>query len=128
MYGFLADAVVLFHFAFVLFAIGGALLVFRWKWLALLHLPCFLWAAGISFGGWICPLTPLENDLRAQAGAATYEVSFVDHYIMPILYPEGLTRPIQIGLGAFILLLNITLYALLIYRLRHRRCVQNTSL
>jgi hypothetical protein len=118
IYRFLADALVVFHFAFVGFVIFGGLLVVRWPRMALLHLPAAAWGVFIEWSGLICPLTPLENHLRELGGRAAYSGGFVDHYIMPVLYPDGLTRNIQFVLGAGILLLNITLYTITIRRYR----------
>src|SRR5688572_5932123 len=91
-YKFLADAVIVFHFAFVGFVLLGGLLVLRWRRVMWVHLPCVAWGIWIELSHGLCPLTPLENDLRELAGGSTYEGGFVDHYIMPILYPVGLTH------------------------------------
>lgn len=117
----LADAVTLVHFGFVLFVAAGGFLVLRWPVLAWLHVPCFVWGALISFAGWICPLTPLENHFRRLAGQEGYETGFVEHYIIPILYPGALTRGIQVGLGVAVLLVNGAIYARLLFRMRRRR-------
>jgi len=116
-----ADAVVLIHFGFVLFVVLGGGLVLHWPRLAWLHLPAVAWGALVEFTGWICPLTPLEQSLRAAAGEASYTGGFVDHYLIPLLYPEGLTRSIQLALGAVVLLVNGTVYGLLLYRRAKRR-------
>jgi hypothetical protein len=110
VYRLLADLVVLVHFAFVVFVVAGALLVLRWRRLAWIHVPVAAWGALIEFGGWICPLTPLENWLRQQGGAAGYGGGFVEHYIIPVLYPGHLTRGIQIALGMAVLVLNGGIY------------------
>jgi hypothetical protein len=110
----LADAVLLLHGLFILFAVLGGLLVWRWPRLAWLHLPAAAWAAWVVSAGWICPLTPLENALRRSAGEAGYSGGFVEHYLLGLIYPEGLTRPVQIALGLGVVLLNAVLYALLI--------------
>lgn len=112
----MADAVVVLHLLFVVFAVAGGLLVLRWRWVAWLHLPAAAWAAAIEFGGGICPLTPLENWLRAGEGAPTYSGDFVTHYILPVLYPAELTRELQIVFGTIVLLLNSGVYGYLIYR------------
>ena len=108
LYGILADLVVIAHFVFVLFAIFGGFLVLKWGHCAWIHLPVVLWAAGIEFGGWICPLTPLENWLRGKSGAIGYDSGFVEHYILPLLYPTALTRNLQITFGILILCINTT--------------------
>lgn len=106
--------------SFVLFVVCGGLLALRWRWLIWLHLPAALWGAAIEFGGWICPLTPLENRLRAAAGEGTYAGDFIAHYLSAALYPAGLTRAAQIGLGALVVALNLLAYGL-VWR-RRRRC------
>jgi hypothetical protein len=114
-----ADAVLVIHFAFVAFAVLGGFLVLRWPRLAWIHLPAVAWGALIEFGGWICPLTPLEVSLRRAAGQAGYSGDFVAHYVVALLYPEVLTRPMQIALGALVVLINVLLYAIVV---RHTRC------
>jgi Protein of Unknown function (DUF2784) len=106
-----ADLVVVLHFAFVLFVVLGGLLVLRWPRVMYLHVPAAIWGAVIELTGWICPLTPLENALRASAGQAGYQGGFIEHYILPALYPTALTRNIQLLLGALVLLLNLAIYA-----------------
>lgn len=120
LYRLLADAVVIFHLAFVAFAVGGGLLALRWRWLPWLHLPVLAWAALVEFNGWICPLTPLENWLRAAGGAAGYAGGFIDHYLLPMLYPAQLTRELQWLLGGALVGFNALVYAALLWR-RHRR-------
>ena len=106
----LADTVVLLHLAFVVFAIAGGLLVVRWRWVAWLHVPALAWALLVEAMGWICPLTPLENRLRAAAGEAGYRGDFVAHYLLPVLYPPQLTRELQWLLAAVLLGLNLGAY------------------
>lgn len=106
----LADLVVLLHLAFILFVMLGGLLVLRRRRLMWLHLPVVAWGAAIEFVGWVCPLTPLENHLRAAAGEAGYSGGFVEHYLIPLIYPEGLTRELQWLLGALVLLVNALVY------------------
>lgn len=122
VFAVLAGLVVLLHLAFVAFAAAGALLALRWRWMPWLHLPAASWAAYIELTGGICPLTPLENDLRARAGLDYYSGDFIARYLFPVLYPEGLTRTAQTGIGLTVLLLNIVLYTWLVRRrLSHRR-------
>ena len=111
-----ADAVALLHLAFVLFVVGGGLLVWRWPWLAWLHLPAVAWGALIEFTGWMCPLTPLEQHLRQIVGQAGYAGGFMDHYLRALLYPAGLTREAQWALGAGVLAVNGAVYGLLLGR------------
>ena len=106
----MADAVVLLHLAFVVFVVLGGLAVLRWPRLAWLHLPAAVWGALIEFAGWICPLTPLENFLRERGGEAGYAGGFIDHYITAIIYPDGLTRTMQFGVGGLVLAINAFVY------------------
>ena len=110
LYGALADAVVAVHFLFVLFVLFGGLLVLRWRWVRWLHLPAAAWGALIEFAGWTCPLTPLEKWLRRQGNGAGYEGGFIEHYILPVLYPRALTRNTQLVLGLVVVLLNLFIY------------------
>jgi hypothetical protein len=110
-YRLLADLVLVVHAAFVAFVMLGGLAVLRWPRLAWLHLPVVLWGAGIEFFGGICPLTPLENRWRQLAGDQGYAGGFVDHYIVALLYPDGLTRTIQLALGLLVLVVNVAIYA-----------------
>ncbi|MGH7457752.1 MAG: DUF2784 domain-containing protein [Longimicrobiaceae bacterium] len=119
-YHLLADFTVVLHFGFVLFVVLGGLLLLRWPRVAWLHLPAVAWGALIEFAGWLCPLTPLENRFRRLAGERGYEGGFVEHYLTSILYPSGLTRELQLWLGAGVLLLNAAIYALLWRRRRAR--------
>ncbi|UCC83025.1 MAG: DUF2784 domain-containing protein [Gemmatimonadota bacterium] len=116
LYRALADLVVILHLLFVVFAVGGALLALRWQRAAWVHVPAAIWAALIEFAGWICPLTPLEKWLRIQGGGSGYPGGFVAHYILPILYPRGLTREVQIVLGILVVLINLGIYGWLIGR------------
>lgn len=109
-YRLLADAVVILHLAFVLFVVLGGVAVLQWPRLAWLHVPAAAWGALIEFAGWICPLTPLENFLRERGGEAGYSGGFVDHYITAIIYPHGLTRTMQLGIGALVLAINALVY------------------
>ena len=113
---FAADAVLILHALFVLFAGLGALLVLRWRRVAWLHVPAACWAAWIELSGGICPLTHLENALRTKAGQVGYPGGFVEHYLVPILYPAGLTRETQWMLAALIVGTNVLLYAWLFRR------------
>ena len=115
-YGIIADIVVLIHLAFVIFAaLGGLLFIWR-RWFVWLHLPAFFWAVWIEFTGGICPLTHLENWLRIAAGQGGYEGDFVAAYLLPLLYPAGLTRNIQIILAILVIVINIAIYGLIFYK------------
>ena len=121
LYRLLADSLVLAHFGFVLFVVLGGLLVLRWRRLIWLHLPAAAWGFAIEVFGWICPLTSLENSLRRRAGSAGYDGGFVEHYIIPVLYPPGLTREIQWVLAAIVLGVNAMVYGFLVYRQLRQR-------
>jgi hypothetical protein len=118
IYSTLANVVLALHLGFVLFAVLGGLLVLRRPRIAWLHVPAAAWGAAIEFAGGICPLTPLENRLRALAGEQGYGGGFVEHYLLAWLYPEGLTRDVQFALGAGVLAINAVLYAWLLGRHR----------
>lgn len=107
----MADAVLVLHGLFIVFVLIGALGVARWPWLAWVHLAAVAWAVYVAAAGRICPLTPIENAFRRAAGQAGYNGGFIDHYLLPAIYPDGLTRGVQIGLGVFVLTLNVALYA-----------------
>jgi hypothetical protein len=117
-YRLLADTVVVVHLGFVLFALFGALLAFRWPKTVWLHLPALVWGAYIEFSGRVCPLTPLENWLRRQGGGAGYTSSFIEQYLLPVLYPADLTTNLQLILGSLLVLVNIALYGLLLRKSR----------
>lgn len=110
LYAVAAEAVLLLHSAFILFAVAGGLLVLRWRWLLWLHLPAAGWAALVVIAGWVCPLTPIEQSLRRMAGQDGYGGSFLEHYLLLLIYPPGLTRPLQVGLGALLLAVNLAVY------------------
>ena len=117
----MADAVLVVHLLFIVFAVTGAFAALRWRPLIWVHLPCAIWAVAIEWGGWICPLTPLEVFFRRCAGQAGYAGGFIDHYLLPIIYPHNLTRGIQIGLGIGVLVINLFAYALIVRQIRYRR-------
>jgi hypothetical protein len=115
-----ADAIVVLHAAFVAYACLGGLLAWRHPGYALIHLPALAWSAWVEFTGTICPLTPLENQFRRRAGESDYAGGFVEHYVVPILYPAGLTHDTQVTLGAILVALNVAIYAIAIVRWRGR--------
>ena len=119
IYKLLADVVFLAHLAFVLFVVLGGVAVWWVPKLAWLHLPAVAWGALIEFAGWICPLTPWEQSLRQLAGDRGYRGGFIEHYLLPLLYPQGLTRNVQVVLGVAVLVVNVVAYALIVRR--HRR-------
>jgi hypothetical protein len=120
MYRVLADVVLIVHLVFVALVVFGGLLVLRWPRFMWVHLPIALWGVAIELIGFICPLTPLEVWLREQGGEAGYEGGFIEHYITSFLYPDGLTRGMQVLLGALALLLNAAIYGYLLLRWKRR--------
>jgi hypothetical protein len=116
-----AALVALVHLAFVLFVALGGVLALRWPRVMWLHLPAAAWGVWIEWSGRICPLTPLENALRAEAGLPPYEGDFIARWIFLVLYPQGLTREIQIALGVGVIVLNAIIYAVVMTRTRRRR-------
>jgi len=118
IHSLLADFVVLAHFTFIVFTALGGLLVLRWRGAAWLHLPAVVWGVGIELSGRVCPLTPLENWLRASSGQPGYGGGFIEHYLLPVIYPAALTRETQLGLAAALALANAALY---LFAWRHRR-------
>ncbi len=112
----LADVTVVLHLTFVRFVVVGGFLVLRSYRVAWAHIPAALWGAWIEFAGWVCPLTPLENWLRQRGGQAVYTSSFVDQYVLPILYPPGLSREVQWLLGALVLGINAGVYFVIVRR------------
>ena len=114
LYQVLATFVALLHASFILFVITGGLLVIRWPRLAWIHLPAAIWGMLIEFAGWYCPLTSLENALLRRAGRAGYSGGFVAHYLFAVIYPQGLTRGMEVALGVFVLAVNVSVYSRLI--------------
>jgi hypothetical protein len=110
LYRLLADATLVIHLLFVLFVALGGFLVLRWRKVAWVHLPAAVWGGLIELAGWICPLTPLENLLRRLGGEAGYTGGFIDHYVISLIYPEGLTRSMQLAVGVTVLVVNTAIY------------------
>ena len=121
LFRILADAVMSAHFAFIVFVIFGGLLALKWPKAVWVHLPCFLWGVTIITAGWVCPLTPLEQHLRRAAGQAGYEDSFIEHYLLPVIYPGELTQGLQLVLGGALLLFNVLVYGWIWTRRRRGR-------
>ena len=126
IYSFLADLLVLFHMVFILYVMAGALLIFKWPKTLWLHLPSCFWGMTVEFTGWICPLTPLEIQLRRLAGKEEYTGSFIEQYLIPIIYPIGLNQEIQMVLGGTVLIVNLSLYTLILIKRRKRKTPENS--
>ena len=118
LYRLLADAIIIIHLIFILFVISGGLLALRNKRWSIVHLPAVIWAAAIEFKGWICPLTPLENWFREKGGNAIYQGDFIEHYLLPIIYPADLTRGLQIFFGLSAIIINIAVYVWILNKIR----------
>jgi hypothetical protein len=116
IYRIAADVVLLIHLLFILFVVLGGLLVLRIPKLVWLHLPAAAWGAFIEFSGRVCPLTPLENQLRMASGSAGFSGGFIERYLIPVVYPSGLDRPVQIALGLGVILVNAVFYGLVVTR------------
>jgi len=122
IYRIAADFTLIIHLLFILFVLLGGLLSYRWRWMIFVHLPCVIWVALLEFYGWICPLTPIEQKLRLAGNQDGYSGGFVEHYLLPIIYPSGLTPRIQIIIGVLVIAINLVIYALLgLYYLRRRK-------
>ncbi|MGB5275577.1 MAG: DUF2784 domain-containing protein [Gammaproteobacteria bacterium] len=117
LYRIAADLLVLLHLLFILFVVAGGFAVFKWQWMAALHVPAAIWGALIEYRHWVCPLTPWENKLRQIAGQEGYTEGFIEHYILPLVYPPGLTRDVQIILGTTVVVVNLLIYGVFLYRL-----------
>jgi len=116
----IADALVVLHFLFIIFVIFGGFSTLKWPRIALIHIPCAIWGALIEFYGWVCPLTHFEHYFRETASGVGYSGGFIQHYLIPIIYPYGLTKDIQLGLGIMVVSLNLFIYLIVIYKkVRH---------
>ena len=120
LYRLLADAMLLFHLLFILFALFGGLFILWRKWAVFVHVPAAIWATFVGFTGWICPLTPLEKSFRETSGDMGYAGGFIEHYIIPIIYPAALDMDMHQVLGYIALTINLAVYALVIYRYSRR--------
>lgn len=115
---FAADLLVVVHFLFILFVVGGGFTLLWRPWCAWLHLPAAAWGVLVSLSGMVCPLTPLEQRLRAAGGGTGYETGFIEHYLLPVIYPSGLTREVQWLLGVTVVAINLAVYGFVLYRRR----------
>lgn len=120
-YRFLADFVVVIHLVFVIFVVMGSITTIWWRWVLWIHVPAVLWAVWIEISSGICPLTPLENWLRLKTGRGGYQGDFVENYFLPVLYPAGLTRNMQILLGALVIFINVALYGYIFFQHKSKK-------
>lgn len=116
-----ADLTLLLHLGFIAFALFGALLAWRWRWIPWLQLPAAAWGMFVELTGRLCPLTSLENHFRHLAGEAGYAGGFIAHHLLPLIYPEGLTRELQYVLAGVVLVVNVAVYGALLRRLQRER-------
>jgi len=123
IYRILADLVVIIHLMFIIFVVLGGLIAIRWRWILVFHLPSVIWGALMEFQGWLCPLTTLEWKLRQTGGGNAYNIGFIEHYLVPIVYPDRLTPELQAALGVAVLFINGAVYGLFIWRCRDRHFV-----
>ncbi|WP_243349398.1 DUF2784 domain-containing protein [Parabacteroides sp. FAFU027] len=121
LYRLLADFIVLIHFSFILFVVLGGLLVLRWRKVIYFHIPAMFWGAIVEFYNIICPLTPWENHFREVGGAERYESDFIENYLIPVMYPAGLTVSIQFILGCLVVVTNLIIYSIVIWKYRKNR-------
>ncbi len=121
LFAFLADALFLAHVAFIAFVGLGGFLAWRWRKVAWVHLPAAAWAVLVQFVSWMCPLTEWENTFRQQAGDAGYAGGFIEHYIVPIVYPANLTPHVQLSLASLVVVLNAAAYAVYWRKWRKKR-------
>lgn len=122
-----ADLVLVVHLGFIVFVILGGLLLLRFPKIMYLHIPAAVWGAFVEISGRICPLTTWENDLRQSAGESGYAESFVEHYLVPIIYPAGLTRDVQLTLAGIVVFANIVIYGWLLYRWNRSRARESSA-
>ena len=122
-----ADLVLAVHLGFIVFVILGGLLLLRFPKIMYLHIPAAVWGTFIEISGRICPLTTWENDLRQSAGESGYAESFVEHYLVPIIYPAGLTRNVQLTLAGIVVFANIVIYGWLLYRCNKSRARESSA-
>jgi hypothetical protein len=121
LYSFAADVLLVLHLVFIVFVMLGGLLLLKWRWLIYLHLPAVAWGILVELLGWLCPLTPLEQHFRMLAGETGYSGGFVQHYLLPIIYPAGLTREVQILLAIGVISINLVIYTVIYVKYRRGR-------
>jgi len=121
IYHVTANLLVMIHLVFIVFVIAGGFIVLIWPWVILLHIPAVIWGGIVELKGWICVLTPWENNLRRLAGQEGYPGGFIEHYIVSLIYPAELTRDAQIVMGVIVIIINLCVYSFIVYRLMCER-------
>lgn len=121
IYQILADMVVVIHLMFIIFVVFGGLIAIRWRWILIFHLPSVIWGALIEFQGWLCPLTTLEWKFRQLGGRSSYRIGFIEHYLIPIVYPDRLTPELQTAMGIAVLIINLAIYSWFLRRLNRKK-------
>ncbi len=111
LYQIAAELVLILHLGFIGFVIAGGVAVRWWPRIAWLHAPLFVWGSVVNLAGWVCPLTPLENQLRRLAGESGYPGSFIEQYVAPVVYPAGMTSDLALAAGVSLLVWNVAVYA-----------------
>ena len=117
IYHVTANLLVMIHLVFIVFVIAGGFIVLIWPWVILLHIPAVIWGAIVELKGWICVLTPWENNLRHLAGQEGYSGGFIERYIVSLIYPAELTHDAQIVMGLIVITINLCIYSFIAYRL-----------
>lgn len=126
-YRLAADLILVLHLGFIVFVVFGGLLVLLRRWIGYVHIPAAVWGAFIEISGRVCPLTTWENSLLRGAGQSGYAESFVEHYLVPIIYPSGLTRGIQFAIAGFVIVANVVIYGWLLYRGKKSRGMETSA-
>ena len=116
LYALGADILLIIHLGFIIFVLLGGFLLLKWRWLSLVHFPALLWGVMLEFQGWNCPLTPVEQALRQMGGQQGYTGGFIQHYLLPLIYPSVLEADIQFILGLLLVLVNVIIYLWVILR------------
>lgn len=119
-YSVAADLLVIVHLLFIIFVITGGLSILKWRWMFLLHIPAAVWGAFVEINGLLCPLTPWENKLRMLAGERGYPNSFIEHYLIPVIYPPEITQTMLMFMGVMVIVINLCIYSFVVYRLIKR--------
>ena len=116
MYEIAADLTLIVHFTFIIFIAFGALLFFVSTKIIYVHIPALIWGIYMELTHSVCPLTYLENRFLEKANLSAYSESFIQHYLIPIVYPKNLTEDLQIYLAIVLMVANAIIYGLIIIK------------